>query len=302
MTPRRLTALVALVVALASPVAAAADDAPFVGWSALLPGLSLPYDPASPDDCSAGRVQCVDRTVREMTRRFDALASSCNHNAIFSLTYLRVTEEYRRTIEGSFFDDTRFVNYEDTLFAHYYFAAFDAWVAGRIEQVPPAWRVAFDAAKTRAVSASGDLLLGINAHVQRDLPLVLYAAGLVRPDGTSRKSDHDRVNIILNRVADDVIAEIARRFDPSADDTNLPTGLDDAALFQTLAAWREKAWRNAELLAAAPTPDARELVVAAIEQDAATEARAIAAATRYPPLLGGNTARDAFCAVHHDDP
>jgi hypothetical protein len=302
MTPRRLTALVALVVALASPVAAAADDAPFVGWSALLPGLSLPYDPASPDDCSAGRVQCVDRTVREMTRRFDALASSCNHNTIFSLTYLRVTEEYRRTIEGSFFDDTRFVNYEDTLFAHYYFAAFDAWVAGRIEQVPPAWRVAFDAAKTRAVSASGDLLLGINAHVQRDLPLVLYAAGLVRPDGTSRKSDHDRVNIILNRVADDVIAEIARRFDPSADDTNLPTGLDDAALFQTLAAWREKAWRNAELLAAAPTPDARELVVAAIEQDAATEARAIAAATRYPPLLGGNTARDAFCAVHHDDP
>ena len=25
------------------------------------------------------------------------------------------------------------------------------------------------------------------------------------------------------------------------------------------------------------------------------------AATRYPPLLGGNATRDAFCAVHHDD-
>jgi hypothetical protein len=291
-----------MIIALAVPAAAAGEDAPFVGWSALLPGLSLPYDPASPDDCIAGRVQCVDRTIREMTRRFDALASSCDHNAIFSLTYLRVTEEYRRTVDQPFFDDTQFVNHEDTVFARYYFAAFDAWAAGRIEEVPPAWRIAFDAAHMRAVSASGDLLLGINAHVQRDLPLVLYAIGLVRPDGTSRKPDHDRVNIILNRVSDDIIAEIARRFDPTVDDTDLPTSLDGAALFQTLAAWREKAWRNAEQLAAAPTPEARELVVEAIENDAATEARAIAASTSYLPLSQGSGPRDAFCALHHDDP
>jgi Family of unknown function (DUF5995) len=297
----RLAALLAFIVALVSPAAAAAEDPPFVGWSALLPGLSIPYDPSSPDDCIAGRVQCVDKTIRAMTRRFDALASSCDHNAIFSLTYLRVTQEYRRTIETPFFDDTPFVNHEDTLFALYYFSAFDAWEAGRVEQVPPAWRVAFDAAQSRAVSGTGDLLLGINAHVQRDLPLVLYATGLVRADGSSRKPDHDRVNIILNRVSDDVIAEIARRFDPAADDAELPTTLDGAALFQTLAAWRERAWRNAELLAGAPTPEARELVVRAIEDDAATEARAIAAATQYPPLSGGSAARDAFCAAHHAD-
>ena len=130
---------------------------------------------------------------------------------------------------------------------------------------------------------------------------MLYAAGLVRPDGTSRKSDHDRVNVILNRVTDDVIAEIARRFDPTADDTNLPTTLDEATLFQLLAGWREKAWRNAELLAAAPTPLARELVVAAIEHDATMEARAIASSTRYAPLSDGSVTRDNFCAAHHDD-
>jgi hypothetical protein len=299
---RRLLAVWALIVVLVMPATAAAEDAPFVGWTALLPGLSLPYDPTSPDDCIAGRSQCVDKTIREMTRRVDALADSCDHNAVFSLTYLRVTEEYRRTIDTPFFDDTPFVNYEDGLFAHYYWAAYDAWAGGRIDQVPPAWRVAFDAASNRLVSASGDLLLGINAHVQRDLPLVLYSIGLVRPDGTSRKADHDRVNIILNRVMDDVIAEIARRFDPTIDDTNLPTGLDDTALFQTVAAWREKAWRNAEALAAAPTPAAQALVVAQIENDAATEAKAIVAATTYPPLLGGSAARDAYCALHHDDP
>jgi uncharacterized protein DUF5995 len=298
---RRLAALAALVIALAVPAAAAGEDAPFVGWSSLLPSLALPYDPASPDDCIAGRVQCVDKTIREMTRRFDALASTCDHAAIFSLTYVRVTEEYRRTVEGPFFDDTRFVNYEDTLFARYYFKAFDAWSSNRLAEVAPAWRIAFDTARRQAVSSTGDLLLGINAHVQRDLPLVLYAAGLVRPDGSSRKADHDRVNVILNRVTDDILAEIARRFDPTVDDSNLPTTLDDAALFQLVAGWREKAWRNAELLAAAATPEARELVVASIEADAATEARLIAATTGYPPLLGGSAARSTFCAAHHDD-
>jgi Family of unknown function (DUF5995) len=300
---KRLAALGALILALAVPSAAIADDPPFVGWTALLPGLSLPYDPASPDDCIAGRSQCVDKTIRQMTSRFDSLASSCDHNAIFSLVYLRVTQAYRQAIDGPFFDDTSFVNYEDTVFAHYYFAAFDAWSAGQVAQVPLAWRIAFDAAAKHKVSAIGDLLLGVNAHVQRDLPFVLYSiGGLVAPDGTSRKPDFDRVDIILNRVMAPVLAEIARRFDPTIDDTNLPTTLDDTALFQLLAGWREDAWRDAEALADAPTPEARDLVAAQIENNAANEARLIEASTAYPPLLGGSASRDAYCAVHHDDP
>jgi hypothetical protein len=238
-----------------------------------------------------------------MTARLDPLASACDHNAIFSLTYLRVTQEYRRTIDDpSFFDDTAFVNHEDTVFAHYYFAAFDAWTAGQVEDVPPAWWLTFEAAAARSVSGTGDLLLGINAHVQRDLPFVLYAIGLAAPDGTSRKPDHDRVDEILNRVMEPLIAEIARRFDPTVDDTELPTSLDDAALFQLLAGWREKAWRNAEELADAPTPQARDVVAAQIENDAADEARTIVAADAYPPLTGGSAQRDTYCAVHHDDP
>jgi Family of unknown function (DUF5995) len=303
-TPRRLVLLAAVVLVLGAPPAALADDPPFVGWSALLPGLSLPYDPTSPDDCIAGRTQCVDKTIRQMTSRFDPLASSCDHNAIFSLTYLRVTQAYRQAIDQPFFDDTQFVNYEDTVFAHYYFAAFDAFSSGQIADVPPAWRVAFEAAANHTVSAAGDLLLGINAHVQRDLPFVLYAVGLVAPDGSSRKPDFDRVNIILNSVTDPLISEIARRFDPTIDDPEVPGSIDEAALFQILVAWREDAWRNAEALAAAPTPEARDLVAAQIESNAETEAKTIVASTAYPPppLSAGSGPRDAYCAIHHNDP
>ena len=295
----RVALLVVAVCALLRPLTAVAEDPPFVGWSSLLPGLSLPYDVTSPDGCIAGRVQCVDKTIRQMTNRFEPMASTCDHNAVFALTYLRVTEEYRRTVEDpTFFDDTPFVNYEDGIFARYYFSAYDAWKNGKRADVPPAWRIAFDAARNRAVSAYGDLLLGINAHVQRDLPFVLYSIGLVGPDGTSRKPDHDRVNQILNRVTDDVIAEIARRFDPTIDDTNLPTTLDDFALFQTVVGWRETAWRNAELLAQAPTPEARNQVAQTIEAYAASQALGIRTASQYPPLLGGSAARDAYCSTH----
>src|SRR5918995_3536455 len=295
----RLALLALVLLALVFPAAAVAEDPPFVGWSALLPGLSLPYDVNSPDDCVAGRVICVDKVIREMRTRFEPLASSCDHDAIFALTYLRVTEEYRRTVETpTFFDDASFVNHEDVIFARYYFAAYDAWAEGRTAHVPPAWRVAFDAARDRAVSANGNLLLGINAHVQRDLPFVLYSIGLVKPDGGSRKPDHDRVDEILNRVTDDLIAEIARRFDPSIDDGNPPTTLDDFVLFQAIVSWRETAWRHAELLALAPTPEAREQVAQVIEGYAASQASAIRAATQYLPLLGGRAARDAYCATH----
>ena len=106
------------------------------------------------------------------------------------------------------------------------------------------------------------------------------------------------MNQILNRVTDDLIAEIARRFDPTIDDSNLPTTLDDFTLFQAIVSWRESAWRHAELLALAPTPEARELVAKDIEGYAASQARVIRAAAQYPPLLGGTAARDAYCATH----
>ena len=107
------------------------------------------------------------------------------------------------------------------------------------------------------MTAQGNLSLGINAHIQRDLPFALAAIGLVKPDGSSRKTDHDRVNIFLNRVTDDLYAEIARRFDPTVDDANLPGTADDTGVFQLIPTWREIAWRNAERLVSAPTPEQR---------------------------------------------
>jgi len=232
-------------------------------------------------------------------------AKRCDHDAVFELTYLYVTQEYARTVaaDPAFFANTRFVNHEDVVFAGYYFHAYDDWYGGRAWAVPAAWRVAFRAADARAVSAAGDLLLGINAHVNRDLPYVLAALGLFNADGSSRKADHDKVNVILNRVEEAIVAEIARRFDPTmVDSSGDPTGLTATTLFQPLEAWREEAWRNAERLAAASSRQQWDEVADSIERAAFANAVAIEATYAYHPPITTTAARDEYCAKHADDP
>jgi len=288
-------------VVLVASTAARADDPIVIDWPSLLPGVAPAYDPDSPNLCRRGDVRCVDGVVREMRRRFDPLAASCAHTAVFSLLYLRVTETYLATVEGdpAFFTDTPFVNYEDAVFAAAYFGAFSNWRGGHPERVPPAWRMAFAAADAGSVSGAGDLMLGVNAHVNRDLPFVLFALGLVRPDGTSRKADHDRVNDIFYRAYGPAMSEAARRFDPTISNAVFDgVTLDDTALVQILVAWREQAWRNAERLALARTDAERADVARSIEDAAAAEAQVIIGQYAYHPPLTTSAVRDAYCASH----
>ena len=297
-TTRALAVLPVVLSLCWAPPAAAAEDPPFVGWTATLPPIAMQYEPSSSDDCIAGRATCVARAIREMERRFAPLAAACSHQAVFSLAYLRTTQTYLATAQtAGFYEDSSFVNHEDIAFAALYFSAYDDWVAGRLERVPPAWRVALDAAATSRVSGNGDLLLGMNAHVNRDLPFALAAVGLVAPDGSSRKPDHDRINVMLNKVVQPLVAEASARFDPGIERTRTPYGVGYTGLMQVLLAWRESAWRQAEQLVAAPDAAARERVAAAIEADALANAHAIAAANAYLPPLTSSAGRDSHCAA-----
>lgn len=280
---------------------ARAEDPPFVPWSSNLPPITAGYDPNSDNICTAGKDQCVHAVIREMDRRFDKLG--CDHDAVFALTYLRTTEEYHRFWhEPGSFDDKGWLNHYDAVFASYFFKPMDDWKAGRTSAVPPAWRVALDASDRKLVSGSGSMFLGMNAHIQRDLPFVLYSIGLKAPDGTSRKLDHDRVNQFLNRVADTLLPELARRFDPTISSGEDDGVYDDFATFQLIPTWREEAWRNAERLANARTSAERASVAQQIEAAGESAARSMVAAYAYGPLNSSTAAqRDQWCAVHHDD-
>jgi hypothetical protein len=263
--------------ATATGVDLAALTDPFAyGWTAHLPAWpDEEHLRSAAKDCPPGKVQCVDQVIREMTRRYERLG--CDHAAAFAMTYLLTTEEYRRAVEDPhFFADNAFLNHQDAVFAAVYFDAIDDWRRGRLDQVPPAWRIALDAHDRQVVNGLGDTLLGMNAHIRRDLPFVLAAIGMVTPDGTSRKPDHDRVNVFLERVQAEIRQELVRRHDPTVAAAGVPgTDLDEVATFHLIQLWREEAWRKAELLTAAPTPAARDRVARFIEADAAASALAI---------------------------
>jgi hypothetical protein len=195
-----------------------------------------------------------------------------------------------------------FANHQDAVFAKYYTDAYYAYRSGDRASVPEAWRIAFDASRDKRVSATGSLLLGMNAHINRDLPFVLAGVGLVAPDGSSRKPDYAAVEKWLYTATEPMLAEIASRFDPAADDANDPFGISYLTLFQAVSGQREAAWRNAEALVAAPTPQARALVAASIEAEATADAQALLKTQSYTPPLTSSEPRDLWCAAHHDDP
>lgn len=297
------TLVVASAMTLSTDVGAAhADLLPYVPWSSYLPGWTEKYVPTSDNDCVAGRPQCLRTTLAEQSRIADQTASSCSHNAIFARAYVRMTQlyGYTRAIPG-YYQDVPYFNHVDAVFARYYTDSYYNWQSGARASVPQAWLVAFDAAKNKQVSGTGDLLLGMNAHINRDLPYVMAAAGLVAPDGTSRKPDYDAVEAWLYQATAPLIAEFAARFDPTIDDTSDPYGIGNAALFQLVSLWRENAWRNAEALVSAPTAAARAAVSATIETEANTTAQGILTSQAYLPLVSSTGPRDAFCAIHSGD-
>jgi Family of unknown function (DUF5995) len=294
--------LLGLMIGLGSPAVGHADALPaldlsgdpwFVGWSELLPPTYMGVDTDSADVCVAGRIECVDRVANRLERQ--AAGLGCDHNAVFSLAYARTSQKVAAVerADPAFFADNPWLNHYDAVFADFYFSAWNSWQ--RTASAPPAWAIAFRAADRSNASAAGNLLLGMSAHVNRDLPFTLYAIGLVAPDGSSRKADHDRVNRILNMVISPLLDEIAARYDPTVRVVPGIGSLGDFLQFQALPAWREAAWRNAELLASAPGPAARKLVAATIEQSAAVEATALLTLTRYLPPLTTSARRDAHC-------
>lgn len=293
-----LAVLVGLVVGVTAGPARAGDPL-YIGLTGVLPAFAWEHVPSSSDECAAGRVSCVERSVRTMERRLEPLAAACSHQAVFALAYLRTTQTYlRSSTTPGFYRDPAFVNHEEAAFAELYFAAYDDWAAGRFDRVPPSWRIAFDAADRGRVSGTGNLLLGMNAHVNRDLPFVLAEIGLVAPDGSSRKPDHDRVNVMLNQVVEPLIAEQAERFDPSMQILPpTPLGVGYTGLMQLLLTWREVAWRHAEMLVASSDDAARARVAAQIEQYAAANAAALVTATRYLAPLTTSAGRDRHCTA-----
>jgi len=277
------------------PAAASADSllVPNTNWTALLPpasGTPTEPQPGPVRHCGKPSISCIDTAIERLRRLRDSLG--CDHRGVFATTYLELTKTLRRTLDS----DPDLIQYpeylytQDALFANVYFDSVKAWERGG--EVPPAWRIAFEQAERGEITGAQEMLLGINAHVQNDMPFVIAALGIRAPDGSSRKPDHDAVNEVLNRAYEDVVREVRLRYDPTMSVTNTElVTVDNIGGLELARTWRELVWRNAERLLTATTELERQQVARQIEVNAAMWARGIAL-TQTP---GIRTLRDQYC-------
>ena len=281
--------------ALALPAGAAAQSPSYPGipWSGLLPPVASPGTPppATVPHCRNPGMRCVHAEVRRLRALRNRLG--CDHRAVFATTYMTLTQEIGKLLRDkpNIVRWRRYLFIEDALFANFYFRVLRAWEAG--EPVPEAWRIAFETAGAGDRFGAQDMLLGINAHVQNDMPFVIAALGVRTANGDSRKPDHDAMNEALRRGYQPVIDAVRKRYDPSLDLTNPEQApIDDAAGLEMVRGWRELVWRNAERLVNAKSDAERAQIAQQIEANAAADATLIAA----PPAPGYGATRDAYCA------
>lgn len=285
-------------IAVAAPLSAWADH-PLgnIPWPNLLPPrpVSAPASPLEP--CLPAEPSCVDGVIRQMIKAWTPLDDACDHRAVFALTYLITTQGFREYLsdrrEPRFFADEAGIIQLDRAFANLYFDAVTRYGNGA---APPAWRIAFDAARDGRTNAVQDIFLGMNAHIQRDLPVILAGVGLVQADGSTRKSDHDAVNEILSGVLDHIEDEIGRLYDPMVTLADAsPSPVDEMGALELLKSWREGAWRNAERLTLATSDAERKVIMTQIETYALIWAQLIAA----PDFRWYQARRSAYCTAAH---
>ena len=305
MTIKRLACLVAATVSLGASSAQAQSDWADTGTNHLPPDRTVPYLPAVPPlICPNGEHACLGALATELGTRTNALG--CDHAAVFSDAYLAITQALQdATATPGFFDRPDRINHEARTYAQEYFDQYDRWHAGAPSgSASPAWEVAFRASRHQSVTALGDLMLALNAHIRRDNPIraVEQTEGVLRMPGdmpaASGKPDHEQVNAVLSSAMTTMLTRLARRYDPTLDDGAF---LDPHAMYSIIAAWREESWRNAEQLRHARAVGGvqgklYQAKLAQIEATAKAGADAILVATLTDPLR--NAARNVYCAAH----
>jgi hypothetical protein len=187
----------------------------------------------------------IEAVTAAMQARLDGLTPDQEHRREFLGTYRRTTLAVGKAVQGDVFEDGPWVEAWDVAFAQLYLDALDADLSGG--HVPRPWRLAFEARP--GLAPLQHVLLGINAHINYDLPQALLAVISDADFADSalmdrRRRDHERIDGVLSgRVAAED-QELAARSARSVLD-RLLVPLNQRASKRFLREARQKVWHNA---------------------------------------------------------
>jgi len=185
-------------------------------------------------------------------RQIEASAPPGDGVGCFARLYREVTEGVDAALVRRDYADPRFLEHLDAAFAGLFFDALAAY-ARDPASAPPAWTPLFAARAQHGIAPLQFALAGMNAHINRDLPVALVATctelGLDLAERSPEHADFERVNGLLEQVEArakagfltgpvGLLARLLHRFDR----------LDDVLAMWDVRAARDAAWTNAEAL------------------------------------------------------
>ena len=196
---------------------------------------------------AAETVATVDDVI-SVLRSLDRELSSNDGLKWFNLLYLRVTEGVRNQSATIRWENSKWLERLDVIFAKLYFAAIANWQNSR-SNVTRSWSPLFEARDQQGILRVQFAFAGINAHINHDLPIALVQTGkelrISLRRGTREFRDFEKVNSILEVAQENAKQYIATGIVGLLDEDL--GRLDDRIANWSVRKARETAWSNGEI-------------------------------------------------------
>jgi len=172
--------------------------------------------------------------------------------ACFTRLYLAVTKGVEQRLAGVTFADPGFLARLDVAFADLFFAAFQAF-SGDPARAPRAWAPLFETRSSRGIAPLQFAFAGMNAHINRDLPVALVSTcrelGIALEEGSPQHADFERINDLLATVEAEVKRQYLTGWLRTLDGlVHRVHRIDDVVAMWNISRARDAAWTNAEAL------------------------------------------------------
>lgn len=205
--------------------------------------------------------------LNRMASYVDAWEHAGDRRTIFLACYALMTRNMLGGLDTGRFADRAWVHDLVHNFAEYYFVALEAYERGDDQIGPHVWRQAHDLTRAPHMPPIVHLLLGVNAHINCDLVLVLDDmlraewADLSAEIRQQRHHDYLMVNTIIGETIDIVQDTVLERYSPAMEIIDVAFGsLDEWCTHRLIRNWRDDVWRRAQILVATDDPRQRDLL------------------------------------------
>jgi hypothetical protein len=228
-----------------------------------------------------GRDQMLDRMLA-MVAQWDGVADG---RRVFLRGYTLMYANMLDALDQGRFHDPAYIRWLLRRFAEHYFEALEAFDNGNGD-VPAVWKCTFDMAIGSTTTVAEDLLLGLNAHINHDLPLTLrenLSAEWLLLSLAERASKHDdylSVNAVIAETTAAFQKEVVERYSHALrtiDPLIAPVlRTVEWEMDRIITAWRESVWIHTIRLLDAPATDERLVIERDIEDGCLHRAHIIA--------------------------